>query len=242
MFDFAKLPISPDNARAARNYLGFSQSRAAEESGLQSHKIKRFEAGNYIPDEAFLHDLRAFFEGRGYEFQDTQKPGAKAKQTGQVFPAGVVGETAENQGAPRVPGPQRTSFHHMRIAITDDREMGELLDMIEVNEERVNELLGKPVKTDFFGGLTDDTCAGHAQAVSLLAENGAMFARLFGRELGGKPADAVLDGSQKPSTRAELLHRAHAEMHRAAAGDRIAKGRKKAETAPTSILEAIGLT
>jgi len=58
------LALSSDQARAARNYFGWPQAKAAEESGLPLHKIKRFESGNYIPDPEFLESLRAFYERR----------------------------------------------------------------------------------------------------------------------------------------------------------------------------------
>jgi len=242
MFDFTTMPLTPEDLRGARNYLGLSQAKAAEESGLPAHKIKRFELGNYIPDVKFLTELRAFLEERGYQFQGTQKPGAKARETGQVFPAGVVGETVENQGVPGRSSLQRAAFHHMRIAITNEAEMGRMLDLIEHNEEHAAELLRRPIGLGLFGGLSDETRAGHAQALSLLAENGAMFARLFGRDLGGKPSPAVLDGSKRPETLAELLHRAHADVHRAIAGDREARERKKSKSLADSVLEAIGLS
>lgn len=235
MFDFSSLPLTPDNARAARNYHGFSQARAAEESGLPAHKIKRFEAGNYIPDEAFLSDYRAFFEARGYQFQDTPKPGAKARGSGQVFPAGVVGEPVANL-APTVGfKPQRSTFHHMRIALDDEAAMGRTLDLIDENEERAQELLRNPIEGALFGGLTD-TCEGrHGEALALLAENGRLFGLLFGRKIGGDPRPGVLEGKERPATLADLLHKRQADATLyALAGSHDAHVRKKArQPAPT---------
>ena len=88
MFDIQNLPLQADQARAARNYFGLSQAKAAEACGLPLHKIKRFEAGNYIPDSEFLEDLRGYYEERGFHFDDTPTPGAKAKGNGSVFPSG----------------------------------------------------------------------------------------------------------------------------------------------------------
>lgn len=240
MFDFSALPLTPDNARAARNYLGFSQAKAADESGLPAHKIKRFEAGNYIPDEGFLIDLRTFFEARGYQFQDTPKPGAKAKGNGQVFPAGVVGETVENQGAPRGSGPQRASFHHMRIAITDEAAMGRILDLIDENEERAQELLQQPIESSLFGGLTD-TCEGrHGEALAMLAENGRLFGLLFGRKVGGDPRPGLLDGSERPATHADLLHKRQADASLFALdGSHDARMRKKGRKPAATLWGAV---
>lgn len=239
MFDFSALPLTPDDARAARNYLGFSQAKAAKESGLPDHKIKRFEAGNYIPDETFMVGLRSFFEARGYEFQDTQKPGQKARGTGQVFPAGVVGDTTENQGAPQVSRPQRAQFHHMRIAISDPDEMGRVLDLIDANEQRAEERLQRPVETGLFGGLTETSQVTHAEALKLLAENGAMFARLFGRQVGGTPKPGILDSKARPATHADLLHQRQADAHRIAEGDRAAMTRRQVAKPASSLIGSL---
>lgn len=235
MIDFSSLPLTPDNARAARSYFGMSQAKAAKESGLPDHKIKRFEAGNYIPDDQFLNDLRAFFEDRGYEFQDTHKPGERSKEAGRVFPAGVIGGTAFNHGDTTPSRPQFAQFHHMRIAMTDEGEMGRTLDLIETNEQRAEELLSRKLETGLFGGLTDECQTAHAEAMRLLAENGKLFARLFGRDVGGPPKAEVVSGKALPVTHADLLHKRQADAFRFIAGDREALKRIQTLKAPTSV-------
>lgn len=242
MIDFSSLPLDPENARAARNYFGMSQAKAADESGLPVNKIKRFESGNYEPNVEFLRDFRSFFERRGYQFPDAVKPGARAKETGMVFPAAMVGETAENQGSPSSNRPKAASFHHMRIALTDETEMGHVLDMIEDNEEKAQELLRRPIETGLFGGFTAGTEARHAEAMRHLAENGTLFAKLFGRPIGGKPAPDVLDGSKsKLGTHAELMHSVQADAHLAASGNVDAKERRRARKPADSLSAALGL-
>ncbi|HEX5684862.1 MAG TPA: hypothetical protein VFY73_12625 [Ideonella sp.] len=241
MFSTANLPLTPEQARSARNYFGWPQSKAGEESTLPLHKIKRFEAGNYIPDTEFLDALRAFYESRGFAFDDTPSPGASAKRTGRVFPGGVVGDVAsednatgyrERAGAARV--------HHMRIATQDEGAMGRTLDLIEENEEKVTELLRSPVEFGFFG-LSEGTKSKHAEAIRLLAENGMLFAKLFGRELGGKPADETLRKGKEPTTTSDLLHSLQADAHLMAAGDLAAKERRKTRKPAASLAEALGL-
>lgn len=244
MFDFSQLPITPEQCRAARNYFGWPQAKAAEESGLPLHKIKRFESGNYIPDSEFLEALRAFYEKRGYQFEGTPAPGDNAKRNGQVFPAGVVGEIeAPAAEAKNYNGRRATAnVHHMRIALQDEGEMGRALDLIEENEEKLSELLRNPVKPGAFYGLADETEATHAEAVRLLAENGMLFAKLFGRDIGGKPIPDTLQGKAKPGTTGELLHALHADAHLAVTGDAEAKDRRKARKPATSVTQALGLS
>ncbi len=230
------LPLQPEQARAARNYFGLSQAKLAEQSGLPINKIKRFEpgpgrAGWYIPDSGFLTDLRAFFEEQGYVFDDTPQPGAKAKQSGLVFPAGVVGSTKENQGATEKNRPQATTFHHMRIALQDP-QMGAVLDLIEANERKAEDLLALPLERGFFGGLSEG-CQGRQQEVHrLLAENGVLFARLFGRAIGGEPKAEVLSAKREPQTQGELLHAVQGAALTAATDDNEPKKSQPARRGP----------
>lgn len=245
--NFTDLALTSDQARAARNYFGWPQAKAADESGLPLHKIKRFESGNYIPDAEFLDALRAFYEKRGYQFSDTPAPGASAKRAGQVFPAGVVGN--DNDGHPEADAKNyrdRTGaakVHHMRIAIEDEGEMGRTLDLIEANEERVAELLKAPIKSGLLSTVSEGSQAQHAEAVRLLAENGSLFARLFGRHMGGRPTPESLKASKaKPTTTRDLLHSLQADAHLTVGGDGDAKDRHKARKPATSMAQALGLS
>ena len=218
MFDI-HTPLQAKQSSAARGYLGLSQAKAAALSGLPLHLLKRFEApGGYTPNDKFLTSLREFYEGQGFDFDDTPAPGAGAKDRGQIFPAGVVGSAA---------GPRalKTTVQHMRIAITDEDEIGRLLDLIEENEQKAEDLLEQPIAVGFLSGLSAECEARHAEALKLLAENGTQFARLFGRQVGGAPKPEVLAGSAKPETHADLLHRSQADAHLAVEGNRDAKAR-----------------
>jgi len=244
MFDIHDAPLTQKQARTARAYLGLTQAKTAEESGLRIDKLKRFEAGfgksgAYVPDLQFLRDLRAFYEARGYAFEDTPAPGANAKQSGLVFPGGVVASAAEEEASGT--RPVKTALHHMRIALSDEDEMGHVLDLIDENEADAMALLRAPVETSFFGGLTEASEARHARAMKLLAENGVLFARLFGRDIGGTATKDVLTGTKRPENHAELLQRANADVHLAAAGDRDARERHKASGLADSVLGALGL-
>lgn len=238
MFDFSNYPLTPDNARAARNYLGLNQKQAAEQSGLPVHKIKRFEAGNYIPDTQFLNNLRAFFEGNGYDFPNTEKPGAKAKEDGTVFPAGVV-QPVDDDSVP-VGKPQKATFQHIRIdpSLSDD-EIGNIFDHIENNEERVSHILGQKVNEGLFGGLTDTAEANHAHALRLLAENGTLFAKLLGHPLVDAPSLDLASGKTKPKTHAELLAHTQTHMHGAIKGNKEAIAKRKTEKNPQTLSEAV---
>lgn len=247
MFDPSAQSLTAQQARAARSYLGMSQAKVAELSGLPAHILKRFEAPGqpgsvYVPDEDFLQKLRAFYEGRGYVFGDAPTPGAKAKDEGRVFPAGVVGvgnDTSTGAAPARPARPVQAQFHHMRIAITDPDEMGRVLDLIESNELQADKILQQKIETGLFGNLAEKSQVNHAEALKLLAENGKLFARLFGRDVGGAPKEEIVFGTAKPETLADLLHQRQADALRVVAGDREAMARRQQHKPAGSLFGAL---
>lgn len=246
MIDFSELALSPNESRAARNFLGLSQAQAAEKSNLPAHKLKRFETGNYVPDAQFLDDLREFYEGEGYNFHDEDAPGAKAKARGDVFPAGVVGETGsatdETDGSPlknqgKLRRPQMVPLQFMRItpALNPD-QVDRIFDGIETNEEAISAGMVQPVRNGFLSDAPSP--ATQAQAVALLrrlAENGLLYARLMGRELVPVP-----QGSAPAATIGELLGLAMGDLQRAVVdGDTEAQARRKGRAEPVEVLQAL---
>jgi DNA-binding XRE family transcriptional regulator len=246
MINFSDRALSPSESRAARNYLGLSQAQAAAKSDLQLHKIKRFESENYLPEAEFTDSLREFYEGEGYNFRDENAPGAKAKARGDVFPAGVIGETGaepsettgfthENQG--KLPRPQSTNLQFMRISpsLSSD-QIDRCFDHIEHNEEAVTEGMKLPVKVGFLSSMPSDISQAQAVAqIRRLAENGLLYARLMGRELVALPKEGG-----EAETIGDLLSIAVADMHRAVVhGDKEAHARHKGRAAPTEVLQAL---
>ncbi len=243
MIDFSELALEPNASRAARNFLGLSQAQTAAQSNLPAHKLKRFETGNYVPDGQFLEDLREFYEAEGYNFHDEDAPGAKAKARGDVFPAGVVGETdsfpLENQGKPM--RPEKKSLQYMRITPQlESSQIDQIFDRIEDNEEA----LLAAATDEIEHGFLSDTPSSESQAkavglLRLLAENGLLYARLMGRELVQMPAD-IESSTVKPNTFGELLSLAMGDTQLATiSGDKEAQARRKARPEPSEILEAL---
>lgn len=87
--------------------------------------------------------------------------------------------------------------------------------------------------------FSDKTEAQHGEVLRLLAANALLFAKLFGREVGGKPSPETLAGKEKPRTQADLLHRGQADTHLAASGDADAKERIKARKPANTLMSAI---
>lgn len=233
--DFSELALSPNESRAARNYLGLSQSQAAGESNLPAHKLKRFETGNYVPDSQFVKELRDFYEIQGYNFHDEDTPGAKAKARGDVFQAGVIGKTAssteENQ-----PRTQSANLQFMRIHPSlGNEQIDRILERIEDNERDTKGLSELPVSTGFLS--ESPSTQSQAQAVAALrklAENGLLHAKLLGRE--------VLPSTQSEArdTIGDLLQAATGDMMRAVIDDdKQAQARLKGRAEPSEVLQAL---
>lgn len=247
IIDFEALALSPNESRAARNFLGLSQAQAATKSSLPVHKLKRFETGNYVPDSQFLEDLREFFEGEGYNFHDEDAPGAKAKARGDVFPAGVVGgstsATGETAGFPQKnqgkPGrAHRAELQFMRITpdLKGD-QVDRIFDCIENNEEALNDEAGQPISRGIFEAFDTPTQVRAVTALRLLAENGLLYARLMGRD--PLPVPAGQDG-KKAKTVGELLAIAMGDLQAAVVdGDKEAQARRKGREEPTEVLQVL---
>ncbi|PUE24623.1 hypothetical protein B9Z39_12890 [Limnohabitans sp. JirII-29] len=246
--DFSQLALSPNESRAARNFLGLSQAQAAEKSNLPGHKLKRFETGNYVPDGQFLQDLREFFEGEGYNFHDEDAPGAKARAKGDVFPAGVVGETGSSSSettgfsSGKPTRPQQANLQFMRItpALEGD-QIDRIFDCIEDNESSISSICAKAISIGFMS--ESPSAASQAAAIAIqrrLAENGLLFARLMGREL--FPTDATDNATKavKAKTVGELMRLAMSDVQRAVIdGDKEAQARRKGRAEPTEVLQAL---
>lgn len=246
MIDFSELALSPNDSRAARNFLGLSQAQAAEQSNLPAHKIKRFESGNYVPDCKFLEALRDFFESEGYNFHDEDAPGAKAKARGDVFPAGVVGgadgdtddadsATAENLG--KLSRPQSAHLQFMRITPSlDSDQIDRIFDCIEANELALSAGLSAKVRNGFLSDApSTETQAMAVAMIRRLAENGLLYARLMGREL-----VTISQNAGQAATMGDLLGKAMADMQEAVIeGDKEAQVRRKGRSEPVEVLQAL---
>ncbi|EME68318.1 helix-turn-helix domain-containing protein [Paramagnetospirillum caucaseum] len=63
-----KIPISPQQSRAARGLLGWSQSDLSDHSHVGQKTIADFERGARIPQFRTLNDIVRSFEQVGIEF------------------------------------------------------------------------------------------------------------------------------------------------------------------------------
>ena len=123
----------------------------------------------------------------------------------------VITQTMANQ--PVVPG--RHKIQGIGAGFVPKNLNTKIVDeVIQVTDEEAFEWARRLAREEgIFGGISESTEKRHAQAIRLMADNGVMFARLFGRDIGGAPKPEVLSGKKKPTTGADLLHSVQADMH-----------------------------
>ena len=61
-------PISKEQCRAARGWLGITQEELSVAAGVNQKTIARFETGAVVPYDRTLRDLQACLEAKGIEF------------------------------------------------------------------------------------------------------------------------------------------------------------------------------
>jgi transcriptional regulator with XRE-family HTH domain len=71
------LVMTPDQSRAARGLLDWSQAELAARSNLSESTIRDFEKGRRIPSINNLAAVRRALEAAGVEFIDGDQPGVR---------------------------------------------------------------------------------------------------------------------------------------------------------------------
>ena len=92
----APMTISPEQARAALGYLGWSRQQLADKSGLSLSAIKDFLSGSRCPHSASLARINEVFERPGLVITDTGISTAQA-ELDRLMSLGVRA-TAEDRG------------------------------------------------------------------------------------------------------------------------------------------------
>jgi len=181
------LPITPLQSKAARYQLGLTQANVIQESSLPGHKLKGFETGRLIPDMKFLESLANFYQAKGIELSELTEG---------------EGLTPVNAAAVKPSSDKLQSLSGMafRIAVPFD-QVDTLLERMETNDERVDQILAEPAKAGFLSDYDESTEALQRELFGLMAANYLLFRALQGRSL---TARAVKTSDKK--TQLDLLH------------------------------------
>lgn len=170
------LPITPLQSKAARYQLGLTQANVIQESSLPGHKLKGFESGRLIPDMRFLEALASFYQGKGIELSELTEGEGLTPVT-----AAAVAARPNSDKLQSLPG---MAF---RIAVPFD-QVDTILERMEVNDERLDQILAEPAKAGFFGDYDEKTENLQRELFGLMAANYMLFRALQGRSLTARPA------------------------------------------------------
>ena len=69
--------MNPDQSRAARGLLDWSQAELAARSNLSESTVRDFEKGRRVPSIKNLAAIRRVLEAAGVEFIDGNQPGVR---------------------------------------------------------------------------------------------------------------------------------------------------------------------
>ena len=69
--------MTPDQSRAARGLLDWSQAELAAQSNLSESTVRDFEKGRRVPSINNLAAIRRALEAAGVEFIDGNQPGVR---------------------------------------------------------------------------------------------------------------------------------------------------------------------
>jgi transcriptional regulator with XRE-family HTH domain len=72
--------MTPDQSRAARGLLDWSQAELAARSNLSESTVRDFEKGRRVPSINNLAAIRRALEAAGVEFIDGDQPGVRVKR------------------------------------------------------------------------------------------------------------------------------------------------------------------
>jgi len=81
--------ITPEQSRAARGLLAWSQQELANKAGVGVVTVHQLEAGTSQPRRATLDVIRRAFESAGVEFIDENGGGGGVRLRRRVRPRGV---------------------------------------------------------------------------------------------------------------------------------------------------------
>jgi hypothetical protein len=168
--------ITPAQSKEARRSLALSQKDVIAATGLNAYKLKLFESRNFDIGMVAEKKLREFYEGQGVDFAEIDAL-IQSKQPTFVAHQRDVG------------GGVKTAYTftpRMGFRISDELSeslVERLMDQMEVNDNRVGELVEEAFKPGFLGGISDETESKARELIAALAENHVIFRFLQGRNI-----------------------------------------------------------
>lgn len=178
-------------ALEARNELGLSQRKVAQDAGVNRHILSQFEQGKIRPKDDFTGPLQDYFERQGFEFEaDEEGPEGE----GEAVKAGKPGRRM-----PKMPHPPRKAGQVFRDgfevapALPDD-QVEDILDELDDLDRRMEKLRNEPAEP---GGFLETSQEANQekqdQLKAMMARSYCLVRKLHGHDVVepcGNPKDA----------------------------------------------------
>jgi transcriptional regulator with XRE-family HTH domain len=192
--------MTSTQSKAARAALGISQSKVARATGINRTQLALFEVKKYVLDEAKLSALREYYEAQGYEFE---APDTTRKSTSRDLQAPVA----------RLAEPDAHETHSSDTKVIDwfvvpagleDDALEALLDELDTNDRRIDELALQAPQFDWLG---EPKPGAQDEVLRLMARN---YLRVRQLQFGAmEPASGDDTAKQdRPATVGELVSKA----------------------------------
>ncbi|MGP1680077.1 MAG: helix-turn-helix domain-containing protein [Burkholderiales bacterium] len=191
--------MTSTQSKAARAALGISQSKVAHATGINRTQLALFEVKKYVLDEAKLSALREYFETQGYAFDST----ATVRQFTREAQAPVA-RLAEPAPQAALQSDTKVIDRFVVPAGVEDEILEALLDELDANDRRIDELALQAPQFDWLG---EPKPGAQAEILRLMARN---YLRVRQLQFGmlGSATEADTAEQDAPATVGDLVSRA----------------------------------
>lgn len=192
--------MTSTQSKTARAALGVSQSKVARATGINRSQLALFEVKKYVLDEMKLKALRAYYEAQGYEFEAPNTSRKSAPNDSQA----PVSQSAESDPRSMPPSDAKVIDRFVVPAGLEDDALEALLDELDTNDRRIDELAQLKPQFDWLG---EPKPGAQAEILRLMARN---YLRVRQLQFGAlEPATGADTAKQDPpATVGEMVSRA----------------------------------
>lgn len=174
--------LTRDLSKEARRELGLSQSDVIKATGIQAYKLKQYEGRDIQIELSDVRKLTDFY---------ASECAAKGIDLSELAEYVAQRDGAKSRAATEPPTSDRPKSGHTLSDrpgfFISDRLSPEVVDQLmiqmEVNDDRVAELIADPYETGLFGSATGTTEARVRELFGALAQNHLIFRVLQGRSI-----------------------------------------------------------
>lgn len=171
--------LTPKLSAQARRELGLSQNDVIRATGIQAYKLKQYESRHIQIELADLRKLSDFYAAQGVDLDELAAHlGNAAGQPAVAEGSPTADQPALKPGYTYTPRPGFFISDQLPAEVVD-----QLMIQMEVNDDRVAELVSTSYETGLFGNPTAATESKVRELFGSLAQSHLIFRALQGRSI-----------------------------------------------------------